>query len=153
MITVEFRDFMEMKDFAKELLGVKSVPVQAAPAAQPEPAPAPAVQPAPVSMQQPVAPAPAQAPQVQYQASPAPAPQVQYQAPPAQYQAPAAVPTTVQSYTSDDLARAAMTLMDSGRQGELLQLLATFGVASLPALQPGQYGAFATALRGMGAQI
>nr|DAJ02426.1 MAG TPA: hypothetical protein [Caudoviricetes sp.] len=46
-----------------------------------------------------------------------------------------------------------MTLMDAGRQGDLQQLLARFGVEALPALPPVQYGAFATALREMGAQI
>ena len=35
----------------------------------------------------------------------------------------------------------------------LLQLLKDFGVEALPTLQPEQYGAFATALRGLGAQI
>ncbi len=63
------------------------------------------------------------------------------------------VPTSAPSYTLDDLARAGMTLMDSGRQGDLQQLLAQFGVEALPALPPAQYGAFATALRGLGAQI
>ena len=66
---------------------------------------------------------------------------------------PPAVPTSAPSYTPDDLARAAMTLMDSGRQQELIGLLQSFGVPSLPELRPDQYGAFATALRGMGAQI
>lgn len=63
------------------------------------------------------------------------------------------VPTAEVSYQPDDLARAAMTLMDSGRQGELIQLLAKFGVSALPDLRPEQYGAFATALREMGAKI
>lgn len=67
--------------------------------------------------------------------------------------APAAVPTSAPSYSLDDLARAAMTLMDVGRQGELQQLLQQFNVAALPMLPKEQYGAFATALRGMGAQI
>ena len=63
------------------------------------------------------------------------------------------VPTSAPTYTPDDLARAAMTLMDSGRQQELIGLLQSFGVSSLPELKPEQYGPFATALRGMGAQI
>lgn len=66
---------------------------------------------------------------------------------------PAQVPTSTASYTLDDLARAAMTLMDSGRQADLQGLLAQFGVEALPALPQAQFGAFATALRGMGAQI
>ena len=66
---------------------------------------------------------------------------------------PQAVPTSTRTYTPDELAKAAMQLMDSGRQNELLELLRQFGTNSIPALQPSQYGAFATALRGMGAQI
>lgn len=68
--------------------------------------------------------------------------------------APAPVPTSVQSYTLDDLSRAAITLLDAGhQQTELQQLLAQFGVAALPMLPESQYGAFATALRGLGAKI
>lgn len=63
------------------------------------------------------------------------------------------VATTAQTYTLDDLSRAAMPLMDNGKQDQLLNLIAQFGIASLPELPPEQYGAFATALRGMGAQI
>lgn len=72
-------------------------------------------------------------------------------------QAPAAptqqVPTSNVTYGPDDLARAAMALMDSGKQQELIALLGQFGVVSIPELRQEQYGAFATALRGMGAQI
>lgn len=65
----------------------------------------------------------------------------------------AAVPTSSTAYALDDLARAGMMLMDSGRQADLQQLLVQFGVTSLPELPKEQYGAFATALRGLGAQI
>ena len=68
-------------------------------------------------------------------------------------QAAPQVPTSQKEYTLDELATAAMGLMDSGRQADLLGLLQSFGVEALPALPKGQYGAFATALRGMGAQI
>ena len=68
-------------------------------------------------------------------------------------QSAAAVQTSTIAYKLDDLARAAMQLMDSGRQGELQQMLATFGVSSLPELPEEKYGAFATALREKGAQI
>lgn len=64
-----------------------------------------------------------------------------------------AVPTSAPTYTADDLARAAVTLMDAGRMADLQQLLGQFGVASLPELKQEQYGMFATALRGMGAPI
>lgn len=63
------------------------------------------------------------------------------------------VQTSVPSYTLDDLCSAAMTLMDRGMQVQLQQLLASYGVASLPELPKEQYGTFATALREMGAQI
>lgn len=63
------------------------------------------------------------------------------------------VPTSMAAYQLDDLARAGVMLMNSGKQAQLQQLLADFGVQSLPELPEAQYGAFATALRGMGAQI
>lgn len=64
-----------------------------------------------------------------------------------------AVPTAARTYTLDELAGAAMVLMDRGMQAQLQDLLAGFGVEALPMLPPEQYGNFATALRGMGAQI
>lgn len=72
---------------------------------------------------------------------------------PVQLAPAAAVPTSTTTYSMDDLARAGMTLMNSGHQAELQQLLVQFGVNSLPELPVEQYGAFATALRGLGAQI
>ena len=57
------------------------------------------------------------------------------------------------TYTPDDLSKAAVTLMDLGKQQELLNLLAQFGVQSMPELKPEQYGAFALALREKGANI
>lgn len=115
-----------------------------------------AAQPQPVNLAQ--ASAIPQPPVQQPPVQPAPAVPAQ-QAPVQQVSIPAAppvtqpVPTATQSYTLDDLARAAMTLMDSGRQAELQGLLKNFGVDALPVLPQEQYGAFATALRGMGAQI
>lgn len=75
--------------------------------------------------------------------------------PPAAVPVPQAVPvqTAQVTYSMDDLATAASTLLDSGRMAELQNLLRSFGVESLPALPQEQYGAFATALRGMGARI
>ena len=104
----------------------------------------------PVSVQQQVQPQPAQVqPVPDMQMSPAvqPAPKITA---PAQ---PAAVPTASKTYTSDELARAAMPLMDQGMQPLLQELLAKYGVEALPMLPPEHYGSFATALRGMGAQI
>ena len=141
MITVEFKDFEDMMGFARNLVltvETKDKPPvqQAAPAmTQPVQQVAPAT-PQPVQTQQmaPVTPQPVQTQQM----APVTPPPVQ-QAPP--------------SYTADDLARAATTLMDSGRQGDLINLLAQFGTEALTQLPPEQYGAFATALRGLGAPI
>lgn len=65
----------------------------------------------------------------------------------------AAVPTSQHEYTMDELARAAMTVMDKGGMTQLQQLLAGHGCETLKQLPQEQYGSFATALRGMGAQI
>ena len=138
MIHVDFKDFNEMAEFARQLLGGQAGKVPEAPAVQPVPT-APVVQPTPVPVQV------AAVPTAPVVTAPVPAAPVTQPA--------AAVPTAQSSYTLDDLARAGMTLMDSGRQGDLLQLLARFGVDALPALPQAQYGAFATALREMGAQI
>lgn len=128
---------------------VQAQPVQAA--VQPAPVQMPAqqmvAQPAP--MQMPVQQAPVQQTPVQMPVQQAPVQQAPVQPVPVQQ----AVPTSAPTYTLDDLARAAMGLMDSGRQIDLQQLLARFGVEALPLLPQQQYGAFATALREMGAQI
>ena len=63
------------------------------------------------------------------------------------------IATTERTYSLDELATAAMGLMQQGMQPQLQELLQQFGVIALPELPKGQYGAFATALRGMGAQI
>lgn len=62
-------------------------------------------------------------------------------------------PTSQHEYTMDELARAAMTVMDKGGMAQLQQLLAGYNCESLQQLPQEQYGSFATALRGMGAQI
>lgn len=63
------------------------------------------------------------------------------------------VPTTEHTYTAEELQAAAVTLVDKGMMAQLQGLLQQFGVNSLPELPAEKYGAFATALRGMGAQI
>ncbi|MBN6205567.1 hypothetical protein JYK21_03805 [Ralstonia pickettii] len=75
------------------------------------------------------------------------------QAPPVQQQQPSAVPTNSPTYTMDQLARAASQLMDAGKQAELVQLLGQFGVQALTALPQEQFGAFATKLRELGANL
>lgn len=63
------------------------------------------------------------------------------------------VPTQEKTYTPDELAKAGVSLLDKGKQADLLALLSEFNVAAIPALKPEQYGAFALRLREMGAEI
>lgn len=95
-------------------------------------------------------------------AAPAPAPVVTptqtpvTPAAPVAAPAPAAAPVPLaapQSYTLEQLSVAAAPLLDAGKLQELQDLLRTFGVDAMTSLYPTQYGAFATALRGLGAKI
>lgn len=152
-ITVEFRDFEEMVGFAAQLLGRTDGNPQ--PAAQPEKPEQPAV--APVASLPPIgrpvaAPAAAPVQAVQPIAAPT-SPAAQPAVTPGSAPGAPVVPTTTKEYTVDDLARAAIPLMDAGGQQVLVNLLSQFGVATLPQLPKEQYGAFATALRGLGAKI
>ena len=62
-------------------------------------------------------------------------------------------PVSAVSYSADDLQKAAIGLMDAGKQPELIALLRSFGVEALPALPPDKYDAFALKLRELGARI
>ena len=139
-MTVTFNSFDEMVDFARSLTGqvhgtaVQPVPVQetsqtSVPTASVPTAPAASVAPVPTAPATPAA------------------------VPTAPVTPEPAVPTSSHTYTPDELAKAAMPLMDAGKQQELIGLVHQFGASSIPELRPEQYGAFATALRGMGAQI
>ncbi len=67
---------------------------------------------------------------------------------------PAAVPVaTAPGYTLDQLGRAGSALVDAGKRDQLIALLQRRGIQTLSQLDPTQYGAFATELRGLGAQI
>ena len=92
----------------------------------------------------PVAPAPVQT-------APTPAPV----AAPAPVPTPAAppVPVTAPTYTLDQIAKAGANLVDAGKMEQLLALLTKYGVQAVTQLTPDQYGAFATELRALGAQI
>lgn len=85
----------------------------------------------------------------------APVQQSVVQSPVTEVQQPAAIPTShvAQSYTVEQLQMAMAPLVDAGKMEEIRGLLNSFGVPSIMDLQPDQYGALATALRGMGAQI
>lgn len=101
----------------------------------------------------PVAPAP-----VQTAPTPAPVPTPTPAAPPVTPMptaaAPAsAVPVTAPTYTLDQIAKAGANLVDAGKMEQLLALLTKYGVQAVTQLTPDQYGAFATELRALGAQI
>lgn len=66
---------------------------------------------------------------------------------------PTTVPTAAPTYTLDAIAKAGATLVDAGKMDALCDLLAKYGIAAITALDPSQYGAFATELRALGAQI
>lgn len=82
--------------------------------------------------------------------TPVQAPQVVAPTVPTQ-QAP--IQTQVPTYTQQELALAATQLMDSGKQQDVLNLIASFGVQALTQLPQEQFGNFATALRTLGAKI
>lgn len=162
-ITVTFDNLDEMREFTEKVL-VGAGQITPADTAEPAVGAALTMQPEKITAAVPTAPtvpvAPA-APAVSAVSTvptapvaPAVPPALAVPTAPVVPAAPAAqVPTTAVTYTPDDLARAAMALMDSGKQQELIGLLGQFGVVAIPELRPEQYGAFATALRGMGAQI
>lgn len=154
-ITVTFDSFEDMKEFAEKFLGTEKVPVNLGEKEVPA-----QTQSIPVTPVAPVTPiTPVQSAPVTPVAQPAPATLVQTT--PAEQTAPvtpaqpamSTVPTTERTYSLDELANAAMTLMDKGMQNQLQELLASYGVEALPALPREMYGNFATALRGMGANI
>lgn len=132
-ITVTFDSFEDMKEFAEKFLGTEKVPVNLGEKEVPA-----QTQSIPVTPVAPVTPiTPVQSAPVTPVAQPA----------------MSTVPTTERTYSLDELANAAMTLMDKGMQNQLQELLASYGVEALPALPREMYGNFATALRGMGANI
>ena len=110
------------------------------------PAPAP-VSPAPVTPTQ--TPAPTATPPV---AAPAPT-AGQTSAAPGNTPAPTVPVTGAPTYTLDQISRAGASLVDAGKMQQLLELLGRYGVQAVTQLQPEQYGAFATELRALGAQI
>lgn len=67
--------------------------------------------------------------------------------------APAVPVTGAPAYTLDQISRAGASLVDAGKMQQLLELLGRYGVQAVTQLQPEQYGAFATELRALGAQI
>lgn len=87
-------------------------------------------------------------------AAPAPTPAAPPVTPMPTAAAPApAVPVTAPTYTLDQIAKAGANLVDAGKMEQLLALLTKYGVQAVTQLTPDQYGAFATELRALGAQI
>lgn len=80
---------------------------------------------------------------------PAPAQSPVTFAPPPPPSAASAAP----AYTLEQISMAGAGLADAGKTADLINLLAQFGTNTVKGLKPEQYGAFATALRGMGAAI
>ena len=108
------------------------------PNANPVEAPAPPKPVAPVSVPAPTPVAPVQTAPTASPVSNAPTP---------------AVPVTAPTYSLDQIAKAGASLVDAGKMEQLLGLLGKYGVQAVTQLTPDQYGAFATELRALGAQI
>lgn len=152
MIHIDFATFDEMVAFARQLAGMAGAPqaaVEAAPARQQTPP----QQAQPAKPAAPTGPASPQPPAAAHAEAPVTAPAAPPATPPATPVASAAIPTNTRAYTRDELAMAAIPIMDAGGQQALMDLLHTFGVNALTELPEANYGAFATALRGMGAKI
>lgn len=127
-LTIEAPELANALNNLAAALGARPFPTAqqapAAPAQQPMPAPAP------------VAPMPAPATTAQPNTPVAGVPLAQ---PP--------------KYTVDQIMAAGAQLMDAGKVNDLMNLLHSFGVQAVMDLKPEQLGAFATALRDMGAKI
>ncbi len=136
------------------LIPDEPLPVSAYPAT-PAPAVAP-VSPAPVNPTPGPAPTMA-APVVVPSPSPTPVTNAPTAGPtsaaPGNTPAPAVPVAGAPTYTLDQISRAGASLVDAGKMQQLLELLGRYGVQAVTQLKPEQYGAFATELRGLGAQI
>ena len=146
-----------------EPLPVSAYPATPAPAAAPVAPVAAPVAPvaAPVSPA-PVNPTPGPAPTMAATVvAPSPSPTPVTNAPtagptsaaPGNTPAPAVPVAGAPTYTLDQISRAGASLVDAGKMQQLLELLGRYGVQAVTQLKPEQYGAFATELRGLGAQI
>lgn len=132
-----------------EPLPVSAYPATPAPVAAPvSPAPVnPTPGPAPTMAAPVVAPSPSPTPVTN---APTAGPT---SAAPGNTPAPAVPVAGAPTYTLDQISRAGVSLVDAGKMQQLLELLGRYGVQAVTQLKPEQYGAFATELRGLGAQI
>ena len=137
------------------LIPDEPLPVSAYPAT-PAAAPVAPVSPAPVNPTPGPAPTMA-APVVAPSPSPTPVTNAPTAGPtsaaPGNTPAPAVPVAGAPTYTLDQISRAGASLVDAGKMQQLLELLGRYGVQAVTQLKPEQYGAFATELRGLGAQI
>lgn len=119
------------------------IPVPAAPVPSVNPTPAvSAFAPSPVYM-------PGVQPQTAVPTAPSFTPAIPSMAPPA---APV-VPTAAPSYNLDQLTNAGANLAQAGKTQQLWDLLHQFRIPTVNSLPEAQYGAFAMALRGLGANL
>lgn len=72
---------------------------------------------------------------------------------PATSAAPAVPVAPPPQFTQDQIMQAGAKLMDAGKANELIALLRSFNVRAVMDLKPEQIGAFATAMRELGAEI
>ena len=139
-----------------EPLPVSAYPATPAPAVAPVAPVAAPVSPAPVNPTPGPAPTMA-APVVAPSPSPTPVTNAPTAGPtsaaPGNTPAPAVPVAGAPTYTLDQISRAGASLVDAGKMQQLLELLGRYGVQAVTQLKPEQYGAFATELRGLGAQI
>lgn len=140
VITATFESLIDMQEFAGFMAGKGEAAHPATAAPQPTQAQAP-----------PMAPT-AFAPAAPTQAAPGAQANLMQPAAPAQ-QPPAPVPTAERAYTLDELGRAGAALQAMGKDEEVRALVASFGVVTISELPESQYGAFAMAMRSMGAPI
>ncbi len=66
---------------------------------------------------------------------------------------PAVPLASAPTYSLDQIAKAGAELAQAGKINDLLSLLQQYGVQAVTQLKPEQIGSFATALRGLGAQL
>lgn len=63
------------------------------------------------------------------------------------------VPTTAPTYTLDQIAKAGAELAQAGKRPQIIALLQQYGLQTVQQIPADKLGAFATALRGLGAKL
>ena len=143
-VTIEAPELATAIDHLATVLGTKTAQTSVAASVAANPTPAPATVQAGPAVGTPSNPVP-----VAPTAVPAPVTPAAPAVPPVA-SVPLAPPP---QYTVDQIMAAGATLMDAGKVNELMNLLHSFGVQAVMDLKQEQLGAFATAMRELGAQI